>query len=83
MYFVPQIRSAVANLRLPEIDPQGSPGDPGKALNWRSVSVYPDALILIKTVRCGILLNFMRTWIWLSLLLLLTMSFYLLWESAQ
>ena len=34
MYFVPQVRSAVANLRLPEINPEGSPGDPGKVLNW-------------------------------------------------
>ena len=33
MYFVPQVRSAVAILRLPEIDPQGSPGDPSKSLN--------------------------------------------------
>ena len=83
LYFVPQVRFAVANLRLPEIDPQGSLGDPGKALNYWSVSVYTDSLILIKTVRCGISLNFMRTWIWLSLLPLLTLSFFLLWESAQ
>ena len=39
MYFVPQVRSAVANLRLPEINPEGSPGDPGEVLNWTSVSV--------------------------------------------
>ena len=57
MYFVPQIRSAVANLRLPEIDPQGSPGDIGKVLDW-SLSVSTHLSILIKVVRCGTLSNF-------------------------
>ena len=82
MYFVPQVRSAVANLRLPEIGPQSLPGDTGEALDW-FLSVSTDSSILIQTVRCGTLSNFTRTWIWLSFLLLLTLSFFLLWESAQ
>ena len=42
MYFVPQVRSTVAKLRLPEIDPKSSLGDSGKALRWSlSVSIDP------------------------------------------
>jgi len=39
MYFVPQVRSAVANLRLHEINPKGSPGDPDRAM-WNLIELY-------------------------------------------
>jgi len=38
MYFVPQVRSAVANLWLPEIAPQSLPGDTGRAM-WNLIEV--------------------------------------------
>jgi hypothetical protein len=39
MYFVPQVRSAVANLRLPELGPQNLPGDTDRAM-WNLIELY-------------------------------------------